>query len=282
MCVSFDRAAFTGTVLCLSTARHPELDRDVRVLVYANMPENRSPSGANAMFLHFPSTGMTAANVIDTTDFPYIAEDLVETVKPRSRSLLEEPACFSAGGADALVFDSGIYTVVLASHVSQIPEALLRVPENKRPALNQAILDWYNEHFPGWSFALCCFDSRDAEVRAAPLLWWYEQTFGSDDPDEVVLPGVDAHTGDVPNLSEDVDVDHWVIVGSSERKSPLMQLVNYGDDIHKLARALLPKYAVGQRFEGQMKNGDFVGSLSKAFAEGTGTFQRRLLTAHGP
>lgn len=271
MCVSFEAAAFEGTILCLSKAHHPELDREVRVLVYANKPQNKSLEGGNAMLLHFPSKGMTEANMIDTTDFPVIAQNLVDAVGPTN----------FGDGEDALVFDSGIYTVVLASDIAQIPEALRRVPENKRPAVNQAILDWYGARFPGWSFALCCFDSRDAEIDPPPpLLWWYEQTLSGADSDEIMLPTIDAHTGAPPDLDEEVNVDHWVMIGSQSNESDSMYPVYYSKKLPPLAAALLPKFVTGEYFTGRrMKNGDFVGSLQKALAEGPGTLQRRLMAA---
>jgi hypothetical protein len=91
-----------------------------------------------------------------------------------------------------------------------------------------------------------------------------------------MLPGLDAHTGDVPNLEAQVELDHWIILGSQDQRSQRMQRVHYSEKLSPLAAALLPKYVTGKQFYGQMKNGDFVGSRS-AIAEGPQLLQRGLL-----
>ena len=73
MCLSLFPARFTGTLLCLSEAQHPSRGY-VNVLTYENTVQNRSP-GANAMLLHFPSSGMTRENVVDTRSFRGFTKD---------------------------------------------------------------------------------------------------------------------------------------------------------------------------------------------------------------
>src|SRR5205823_2395778 len=69
------------------------------------------------------------------------------------------------------VFDSGIYTVVLARDARAIPGALSQVPAAKQPVLNPELFQAYARWYPDWTFALCCFSNRQA-ARATPMLWW--------------------------------------------------------------------------------------------------------------
>lgn len=272
MCVSLAPAHFLGTVLCLAESMRN--GRYVNTLVYRNRAKNLTSDGRpNAMLLHFPSAGMGPENIVDTSTFPKFVDDLVDAVKP-PKNLDRALLSFSMTRfSEPHVFDHGIYTVVLAGNASDIPQALGRVREDRRPDVNQAVFDWYAQRFPGYSFALCCFNTRD-EVKADPMMWWYEPN----DLRRVMLPGIDAHTGKAPNLREDVAIDHWLILGSQERRDPRMVPVNYAKagPIPPMARNLLPNYVVGKLVRGYDKNGDFVGP-AHALAEGPHLLERGLL-----
>ena len=279
MCISLHPARFSGTVLCLSEALHPVTGRFVNTLVYENVRENRKPDGGpNAMLLHFPSKGMTRENLIDTRDFRGFTKDLIEAVRPRPRSSSNiQLKSATLGGGRVEVFKHDIYDMVLAQNAADIPGSLGTVDKEKRPDLNLEVFDYYgsDRNYDDWSFLLCCFDNLDAQ-KAAPIMAWYEPLM----PNRVMLPGLDAH-GIAPDLKEDVEVDHWVILGSQEKKSSHMQPVNYtqaGPKMTSLARTLLPKYVSGRHFSGRMRNGDFVGPVS-AFAEGPSALNRGLLLA---
>lgn len=172
MCVSLASAILAGTIISLSEAIHPVTGRQVFVLTYTNRVQHTGPVGAgNAMLLHFPARKMTRDCAIDTTAFATFADDLVEAVNPanhgaRSFSAMMEP---TRGAVD--VFDVGAYTVVLAERAGDIPAALARVPEKRRPKLNQAIFDWYERQFPDNSFAaLLLRRADDGEGRSADVL----------------------------------------------------------------------------------------------------------------
>lgn len=271
MCVSLHPAHFSATVVCLSEGIHPRTGRPVLVLIYANTAQNLS-SGANALLLHIPASLMDPDQVIDTSPFPSIAQDLVEAVTPRfeMRSLGE-------GGirrGSAAVFDRGMYTCVLAKNARDIPDALARVPDHKRPPAAPEIYEAYDRLFPDYMHLLCCFSGRGA-LRPDPIMCYYEPIR----TDRIMLPALDSHTGHAPDLKATVDVDHWGIVGAQERRNQNMMPVGYRESraIPADVLGLLPRYAMGRQFRDRMPNGDFIGDRRKVFAEGPGHLVRGLL-----
>ncbi len=266
MCISLAPARFegeNGTVVIFGIAFHPILRRNVHVLVYQNAPKNLSP-GPNAMVLHFPAKPMLPENLIGTENAARIAEDCVEAVRPRRRGGEISRTLLSADQPKVHVFDSGIYTVVLAQNPRDIPTALARVPENKRPAMNTEMFEWYARFRPGWPIALCCFDNKQ-QAAATPLMWWFDPL----DQNMGFLPALDAHDGKPPNIRGDVWVDHWVIfglhidgdnlqvpghAGMAGRLNP----VRYQDKLTDLQRALLPTHVIGEQFVGKKPNGDWL------------------------
>lgn len=94
----------------------------------------------------------------------------------------------------------------------------------------------------------CCFDNAEA-LRAKPLLLWYRPT----DPDVLVLPALDSHTGDAPRADDWVHPNHWLLFGS-DQGSP----VDYSPTTRHKLRAFLPDAVLGVRYDyGRIPNGDF-------------------------
>lgn len=244
----------------------------VHLLGYQNTVVNTLSSSkpvGNAMFLPIPAKPgtMTEKNVLDTTSYPSCLEDMERAIQPVSRGGLSKgPISQGAIPTSAIVFEHDIYTVVLAANAEDIPAALKQVPEEKRPALNPAIFKAYSKWYPGWTFALCCFNTKQ-EASAKPLLWWYEPMH----PDKLFFPALDAHDGNPPKLGASVEVDHALFASSyTMNDTPTTRRVWYSDDRHvaRLAgtpepaasplRKLLPNFVIGQKFHQQMANGDFV------------------------
>jgi hypothetical protein len=176
------------------------------------IPTNKENTG-NAMILPFPAVPgtMSRENVLDTENCPDVLKDIAEAVKPVTENLfLSQSASFGPSRAVQIFEAAGIYTVVLADDARAIPEALDRVPKEKRPALNPELFEAYAEWYPDWTIALCCFNNEEAQ-EALPMLWWYEPMF----PEQLFLPALDCHTGDVPDLTTNVAVDHTLAVGSA-------------------------------------------------------------------
>lgn len=249
MCCSMAPAKFTGTKICLADIRVTTFGH-VHVLMYQNSVA--SFSGPNAMLLHIPGKDIRQENFIDTTRFSRILDDMVEAVRPRGRGGYLGLANFRGMEIPPVqVFDVGIYTVVLATKASLIPAALDRVPAEKRPAMNPALFAFYEKAFPDFAVALCCFNNR-AQKQAEPIMIWYRPKAADG---LYRLPAIDCHTGDVPDLDADVQVDHWLFLASDQMSGG--HEVNYRDSVPESVRQLLPRRVYGAYFGGQLRNGDF-------------------------
>jgi hypothetical protein len=254
VCVSVAPAEFSGTILYVGRHVHPE-HGPVEVLGYQNTAVNRA-QGPNAMLLHLPAAGMTRDNFLDAGDTPYVLRDLVDTL---NRPLLTSRAAPVAAGVPrgVEVFDLDVYTVVLASDPRDVPAALSRVPEAKRPVLAPELFDFYARTYPGYPVALCCFDNADAR-RAAPLLLWYRPLFA----DRLTAPALDAHTGAAPDPDGWVVPDHWVVLGHADAPEGWGVPVRYRRDPGALT-PFLPARVIGREVSGgKVRNGDFVISVA--------------------
>lgn len=261
MCCSMAPAHFAGTTVFIGEKAHHSFGL-VHVLGYQNTVVNYA-DGPNAMILHIPAgVPMTQGNFIDTTGCREFLNNMVTALRP--------PAFLTLGGhrartigasAPVHIFEHGIYTVVLSADPTQIPEALSRVPEAKRPAMNPRLFDFYAQEFPKWSVALCCFDNREA-AKAAPMLMWYKPMNGK----RLMLPSLDCHTGDVPDVKAQVLVDHWIIAGSDRMPPDVGVQVRYTDGCAPEVMAFLPSRVVGRQFREMMPNGDFVIDTERVLA----------------
>ena len=77
--------------------------------------------------------------------------------------------------------------------------------------------------------------------------------------DQLFLPGVDCHTGDVPDLDSNVAVDHVIAVGSHDMTGG--ERVVYRDKLPRSVSSFVCNSLVGQRYKENMPNGDFVCQL---------------------
>ncbi len=259
MCVTANAAKLSKTIVYAGTAR--KQGKRVHVIGYQNTAVNLA-HGANCMILHIPASApMGPDNMVDTSACPQVLEILVELLTP-SRSIRGGPVSGSAR-ANVHVFKKGCYTVVLANRWDLAHQALDQVPPNQRPEISSQLLRFYGERFPGWHLALCCFDSRET-ITAEPLLWWYEPLY----PNTLMAPGLDAHTGAPPNLSQPVERDHSVIFGFTEDDADL------GADLIRLPHdrfsyypndvtSLIPTYATHAPHHRPSRNGDFLLDLDE-------------------
>lgn len=280
MCVSLAPARFSNTTLY---AAEVLADRKVlHVLGYQNTAQNlyraavpldegdwdwQNPRGkpakgatgnGNAMILPFPAApgSMSQANVLSTAQCPRILKDMAEAVRPRmrgSRGLSFGADSFIAKSVQ--IFEHDIYTVVLATDARLIGKVLDAVPAEKRPKMQLEILDAYAAWYPDWAVALCCFNNGRAK-EAKPLLWWYEPM----KPEFLFAPALDSHTGGVPDLAAEVEVDHSVAFGHYAAEAG--EDVAYSDAIPAAIRPFLTPKVVGGQFNEVMPNGDFVCRVS--------------------
>lgn len=239
-----------------------------------NSPVTESTEGGNAMLLHFPAIPgtMNQDSVIDTASAPNFLKDMEKAILPPvSRGGLRRGGTLGKGLPDSVqIFEHDIYTVVLASRPEDIPAALAHVPANKRPQLNEAIFSAYAKWYPGWTFALCCFNNAD-EAEAKPLLWKYRPAR----PEFLFFPGMDAHDGGVPDLNADVDVDHAIMVSSDKMAAGAGSEVYYTDHPSAALRSLLPTHVVGEVYNTRLRQGDFL-FLVDDVRKGVYNMQREL------
>lgn len=230
------------------------------------------PGPGNVMILPFPAVPgtMTAANVLDTSRCRRILQDMAIHLMPPPEPVSRAVHAAGPSAPRIQVFPAaGIYTVVLAQDARDIPAALDQVTEAKRPALNQDLFDAYARWYPEWTIALCCFNNREARL-ADPMLWWYAPMV----PDELFLPTLDCHTGDVPDLERHVNVDHTFAVGSLRMPAgswpvpyhngtPVaMTPVRYRDRIPVAVAPYVRRHVIGAPYRRLMENGDVVCRLA--------------------
>jgi hypothetical protein len=218
------------------------------VLGYQNVA---STDETNGMLIALPAAHPLAAeHGIDARAFPSLLADLRELTTPRSRGML------SYGGASRGVdlFDVGSYSVLSTDDPTKLADHIERLPEAKRPRPNPAIYESFARWYPGWQFALCCWNGS---IEAEPLIWRYTSLR----PDYLYLPGLDAHDGRTPRLDARVGRDHHLIWGSWMRKHD----GHYGgvgtasvrNALPDAARELVPSVVHGKSVKGEGANGDW-------------------------
>jgi len=283
-CCSFQPARFSETHGLAAEAQHN--GRLVHLLGYQNTAVNMAAGGqANALFLPIPAKPgtMSRINILDTTSCPALFGDLETALPyPEDRNTSPGQQLLGITSPPPQVFEHDIYTIVLSSDPRQIPAALLKVCPERRPLLNPAICRSYAKWYKGWTFALCCFNTRE-QTKAKPMLWWYEPL----NPDRLFFPALDAHTGNPPDLKKMVDVDHHLFFGSYKMNKG--NPVKYSDaSMSSELKQLLPKRIYGSRIWTQMINGDFYVDTAdlhsgKYLLKRKGPpFARSAMSGHGP
>lgn len=264
MCITVASARLNNTKLYVGEGvRNDEL---VHVVAYQNTAHNNSDE-PNAMILPFPTAKeMTDKNVIDTRSFSKFLDNISDASKMRTLGFDGADSRNMTKGASrgfAQVFKSGSYTVILAENVDQIPEALTRVDKSVRPRMSAEFLYGYGQLYKDQPVAICCWNGV---VKAEPLLWWYTPK----NADHLFAPTMDAHDGDAPRLSDAVEMDHIISVGSTtDRYQNTQNKVLYRDTIPEDVKSLLPTYVYGTRLNSTYANGDmFLGTedLNKKFS----------------
>ena len=232
--------------------------KSVHLLGYQNTAVNQAKAGGNALLLPIPARhgSMGPGNILDTSTCPNAFQDMETAVRRASTTRTLE---LSREGSGVQVFDHDIYTIVLARDAKAIPDAMNQVRVERRPSLAPEIFTAYGDWYPGWTFALCCFNTKE-EAQGSPMIWWYEPLH----PNSLFFPALDAHDGHPPDLKANVEVDHMLMVSSWQMNAPRIRPVDYTDrSISPAVRAYLPDKVIGRQMEGMMPNGDFVFDLKK-------------------
>lgn len=255
MCISAQPANFSNTHLYAGEALYN--NELVHVMGYQNKAVSDGP---NAMLLPIPTDkSMSKDNLIDCRDFPEFMVDIAAATRLQTFSdKMSKSVRRGFAAASFQIFDSGSYTVVLASSVNGILEALNVVPKEKRPELSKNLLNGMCVLYPDHTFALCCWNGN---IEAEPILLWYSPK----DKDYLFAPALDAHDGDSPNPRADVNVDHYISFSTLNMDKSNANRVYYEDGVsYKDGKEffikpheLCPEYVVGTKLNTVMKNGDF-------------------------
>jgi len=249
MCCTFSKSVMTNTQIYVGQAS--KNGKLVHLLAYQNKAVSNKP---NAMVLPFPTdVAMSEDNIIDTSKFKNFLKDITHasqiTTLSSNRNFNDALIGSSfAKSMPAKVFDIGSYTIILAENVNQIPEALTRVPEDKRPEVRLPFLKGYGKLYPNDPIAVCCWNGS---IDAEPLMWWYEPR----DPETLFIPTMDAHDEKAPLVGELVKTDHIISVGSTTGNRG-NKVVYFRSKIPNDIKELLPNSAHGVKLPALMPNGD--------------------------
>ena len=79
-----------------------------------------------------------------------------------------------------------------------------------------------------------------------------------------MMPGIDSHTGQIPDLRAPVAVDHTLILGAMTQAHVDMQPIRYQHEVKRgffkksISIPWLPRYAMGVHVAQHLTNGDFL------------------------
>jgi hypothetical protein len=221
-------------------------------LAYSAELDALDPSGKGAMLLPIPSSvPLTEDNFIDTSEFPWFLDDIINATKVVMRTL-GEPMSFRM--SKALVIDRGDVTYVYAESFAAAWGAVSEVTEARRPTFTQEFIDGctalYNE-----PIAIACWAGS---AKMQPLMIWYVPS----DPTTFRLPTMDSHDGSAPRRGE-VDTDHNLSVSADS----MGREVKYSGVIPDNVKSLLSTRVHGAKFEGMLENGDCFVDVADADAK---------------
>lgn len=208
------------------------------------------------MILHFPAReAMGKENVIDLGEKGKGVLDIM--CNPFKQHHSRGLKGLVSNSVKLEIFNTGIYTVVMSNKPSLISQALQLVPENKRPAISPQLIQWYEDNYPGYSVAVCCFDNQEAQ-GAQPLFWWYKPM----NPQELFFPAVDCHSGQIPDLTKKVEVDHLLAcaVKGIDSSANGARVFDKASLIEEPFQEYFPERIVGAdyTFSPPLNNGDFI------------------------
>jgi hypothetical protein len=205
MCISAAPAKLSDTIVFAGEC--PDGDH---LLGYQNNAENLSENDVNAMILPIPSTTkMSSKNMLDTTKCPKLLKDLAAAAsKLLDRRVMTKSVTLSRGFGSIEVFKSGNYTIVLAENGLDIPNALMQLDEKERPEISEELCRSFVEFYPKWWMALCIWSGK-SKMESHPILWKYTPM----NKNYLFMPGLDSHTGGVPQVEKLIERDHSLVVG---------------------------------------------------------------------
>lgn len=248
MCVSASPAELGGTrAYTWHTLGHPDPQRPSwHVTAYQNFARNLG-ADPNCMLLHFPGSNLNLVRGPELTRF------LMQDVTSYLPELIPTPTFRGASSSKTVVEDYGDYTVILAESAAHILEALEQVPEHRRPKRStklEALVEWYHTYYPDYAFVLACF--AEGATPQHPIVVEYVPN----NDDVLFIPGLDCHTGEIPEVGVMMQRDFWVAFGSELHQQATGD-IRYSDSCTKGAY-WAPKSVVGFRDNAEGPNKDYV------------------------
>lgn len=246
MCISSGPAHFSKTKIMTVPVENKHFT------AYQNNAINES-NQPNALILPIP--GITKPEYfVDTSAYNKFLEEIVENRAPKSRSL----SARQSKGLSFEKFELGQYTVGLVKNLTGMLDFLKSVDESKRAKVNPELLNFFAEHYEGWSFAICLFNSSD-NMSAQPIAYFYEPFY----PQALFFPTMDSHDGGAPKTSNE-EFDHDFVYSIETREISNFFSQKVPDFIKNNSYAVLPFH---NRYFGSINGDCFVDSITKKFSK---------------
>jgi len=249
MCITSAKAKLSKTRI-MSMA----LDNGRHLLSYSNKAKNLSGK-VNSMILPVPGKVNRDwfHNTTDYNDFLGDIEDQAYIEQFRSRGM-------ASNGIDRgfLSFDEfqvGFYKVVTTDNIEALREHLNTLDESQRPDISDELLDFFKEHYGGWSFVICIF-SGDKEMDAQPIMFEYEPV----EFNYIYFPMMDGHNGGAPDLTGQVSVDHTLIVDFPGLEEDMVRKVKFEQEVPEVLKR---RKFVSTKWKQSMRNGDMYVDLGE-------------------
>lgn len=224
-----------------------ELEDGYHLLSYANTAKNLADK-ANCMILPVPGS-LTQSDFFDTTAYAGFLKELEANFTSRSRSASKSLKTLSAKVEN---FQLGMYNVFLSTDIHAIGGILDKLPEDQKPDISKNLLTFFEKAYPSCNFVVCVF-SNNSSMDSQPIMFRYKPN------NEKILffPAVDAHDGNAPDLSKQVDVDHFLFTEISSAKS-----FEFKDS--KVPSFLKNRKLSGFKYTGSQLNGDWVHNVNSS------------------
>ncbi len=215
----------------------------------------------NGLVIPLLTDNFNSIRLLDTEGTPNLLTDIRRALQPTMGRTLRRNGAKSLGADTVIVQKLGIYTLVLASRASLIPNAVNSpaVEPRKRPPTNQDGFDALEEGYD-CPVVVACFDNRE-KGRALPIAYAYEARF----PKHFLLYTLDGHDGKRPDLNAYVEMDHVLFASSYRMQAGKGTQINYRNAIPADLEQYVPRQVLGQVVPKGTKvlNGDVLLNVDK-------------------
>ena len=217
MCVSSSPARLENTAILTSVN-----DQNEVLSIYENDAANGNDSqeyrGANSMIFAVPSN-INNIELVSLKTCPNFLTDLAGFIRNYgSRGL-----GMGMKGAVKIIDYDDLYTVVIAENASDIPNIINdspQIPSNRQIQPNQTLFDFFDAYYKKvfldfygyteWSFIIALFNTTSLKRGRVGITYPLPQS------NQLFIPGLDCHTGGIPDITNPIDRDHTLIFMLSE------------------------------------------------------------------